>query len=153
MPVEPRLERGLEILRLRVAAHRDELRPAGAGRLRQFFSITVPQIRATIIFVVLTSTIGGLQIFDEPRVFDEQGRGGSSQQWMTTTLYLYDVGWGTQRDLGRAAAVAWHLFIIVIAIGMLNFWVTNRISSSGADRPAATRRQRRAAARSSRRSA
>ncbi|QGQ18859.1 ABC transporter permease subunit [Cellulomonas sp. JZ18] len=123
----------------------------GAGRVRQFFSVTVPQIRATIIFVVLTSTIGGLQIFDEPRVFDEIGRGGASQQWMTTTLYLYDVGWGTQRDLGRAAAVAWILFIIVVLIGLVNFAVTNRISTSGGNRP--SRRQRRAAARSSRRSA
>ena len=126
----------------------------GAGRVRQFFSITIPQIRATIIFVVLTSTIGGLQIFDEPRVFDEAGRGGSSQQWMTTTLYLYDVGWGTQRNLGRAAAVAWVLFLIVVVIGFVNFAITNRISTSGADRTVTrTRRQRRAAARSSRRSA
>ena len=45
----------------------------GAGRVRQFFSITVPQIRATIIFVVITSTIGGLQIFDEVRLFDTSG--------------------------------------------------------------------------------
>ena len=123
----------------------------GAGRVRQFFSVTVPQIRATVIFVILTSTIGGLQIFDEPRVFDAAGRGGASQQWMTTTLYLYDVGWGTQRDLGRAAAVAWLLFIVVIIIGLLNFAVTNRISSAGTDRP--SRRRRRADARHSRRSA
>ncbi|MBF0687169.1 MAG: sugar ABC transporter permease [Cellulomonas sp.] len=123
----------------------------GAGRVRQFFSVTVPQIRATVIFVILTSTIGGLQIFDEPRVFDAQGRGGASQQWMTTTLYLYDVGWGTQRNLGRAAAVAWLLFIVVVIIGLANFAITNRISSAGTGRP--SRRQRRAAARSSRRSA
>ena len=123
----------------------------GAGRIRQFFSVTVPQIRATVIFVILTSTIGGLQIFDEPRVFDAQGRGGASQQWMTTTLYLYDVGWGTQRDLGRAAAVAWLLFIVVVLIGLVNFAVTNRISSAGTDRP--SRRRRRADARHSRRSA
>jgi len=124
----------------------------GAGRVRQFFSITVPQIRATIIFVVLTSTIGGLQIFDEPRVFDEVGRGGSSQQWMTTTLYLYDVGWGTQRNLGRAAAVAWILFLIVIVIGSINFTLSNRIASSGGHGPQRrSRRQRRAAARSTRR--
>ena len=122
----------------------------GAGRVRQFFSVTVPQIRATVIFVILTSTIGGLQIFDEPRVFDAAGRGGASQQWMTTTLYLYDVGWGTQRDLGRAAAVAWLLFIVVILIGLVNFAVTNRISSAGTDRP--SRRRRRADARHSRRS-
>ncbi len=36
----------------------------GAGRFRQFVSITVPSVRPTIIFVTITSTIGGLQIFD-----------------------------------------------------------------------------------------
>ena len=40
----------------------------GASRARQFFSVTVPMLRPTIIFVVNTSTIGGLQIFDEPRI-------------------------------------------------------------------------------------
>ena len=40
----------------------------GASRARQFFSVTVPMLRPTIIFVVITSTIGGLQIFDEPRI-------------------------------------------------------------------------------------
>jgi len=104
----------------------------GAGRVRQFFSVTVPQIRATIIFVVITSTIGGLQIFDEPRMYDAQGLGGADRQWMTTVLYLYDVAWGNQKNFGRAAAIAWLLFLVIIIIGMINFLVTRRISTSSA---------------------
>ena len=46
----------------------------GATRVRQFFSVTIPMLRPTIIFVIITSTIGGLQIFDEPRLFDQNGR-------------------------------------------------------------------------------
>ena len=46
----------------------------GAGRVRQFVSITLPMIRPTMIFVIITSTIGGLQIFAEPRLFDETTR-------------------------------------------------------------------------------
>ncbi|WP_159798543.1 carbohydrate ABC transporter permease [Puerhibacterium puerhi] len=114
----------------------------GAGRVRQFFSVTVPQIRATIIFVVITSTIGGLQIFDEPRMYDAQGLGGADRQWMTTVLYLYDVAWGNQKNFGRAAAIAWLLFLIIIVIGMINFMVTRRIATSGAA-PRAQRRGRR----------
>ncbi len=102
----------------------------GAGRLRQFFSVTVPTLRPTIIFVVITATVGGLQIFDEPRVFDQFGRGGSDNQWLTTTLYLYDLGWGAQKSFGRAAAVAWLLFLIIVAIGLVNFALTRRIASS-----------------------
>jgi cellobiose transport system permease protein len=114
----------------------------GAGRVRQFFSITVPQIRATIIFVVITSTIGGLQIFDEPRMYDAQGLGGADRQWMTTVLYLYDVAWGNQKNFGRAAAIAWLLFLIILAIGMVNFLITRRISTSSAP-PGASRDARR----------
>src|SRR5690606_16836662 len=72
----------------------------GAGRVRQFFSITVPMLRPTIIFVAITSTIGGLQIFDEPRLFDQYGRGGAGSQWKTLTIYLYELGW-TQSNFGR----------------------------------------------------
>ncbi|ANC32804.1 carbohydrate ABC transporter permease [Isoptericola dokdonensis] len=113
----------------------------GAGRIRQFFSVTVPQIRATIIFVVITSTIGGLQIFDEVRMFDAQGLGGPDRDWMTTVVYLYDVAWGNQKAFGRAAAVAWLLFLIIIVIGMINFLITQRISTSGAKGPKVSRRQ------------
>ncbi|SKC36430.1 carbohydrate ABC transporter permease [Krasilnikoviella flava] len=103
----------------------------GAGRARQFFSITVPQIRATIIFVVITSTIGGLQIFDEVRMYDPKGLGGPDQDWMTTVVYLYDVAWGNQKNLGRASAVALLLFLLIIVIGMVNFLITQRIATSG----------------------
>ena len=103
----------------------------GASRMRQFFSVTVPMLRPTLIFVVITSTIGGLQIFDEPRMYDQFGQGGADRQWMTVTMYLYELGWGSQKSFGRAAAVAWILFLIIIAIGLLNFALTRRISSSG----------------------
>ncbi|GAA2726213.1 carbohydrate ABC transporter permease [Cellulomonas aerilata] len=103
----------------------------GATRLRQFFSITVPMLRPTIIFIVITATIGGLQIFDEPRMFDQLGQGGSDRQWMTVTMYLYELGWGAQKSFGRAAAVAWILFLIIVLIGLLNFAITRRISSTG----------------------
>ena len=81
----------------------------GTGRMRRFLHVTVPMLRPTIIFVVITSTIGGLQIFDEPRMFDTGGQGGASRQWMTMTMYLYELGWGPQISFGRASAVASQL--------------------------------------------
>lgn len=103
----------------------------GAARWRQFRSITIPMLRPTVIFVVITSTIGGLQIYDEPRMFDQAGKGGSSGQWLTLTLYLRDLGWRTN-NLGRAAAVAWLLFLVIIVFAVLNFTLTRLIASSGA---------------------
>lgn len=104
----------------------------GANRIRQFVSITIPMLRPTIIFVVITATIGGLQIFDEPRVFDQGGLGGSDRQWMTVTMYIYELGWGPTKSFGRAAAVSWILFLIIILVGAINFWITRRISSGDA---------------------
>ncbi|TMF07455.1 MAG: sugar ABC transporter permease, partial [Chloroflexi bacterium] len=101
----------------------------GAGWVSRFFRITLPQLRPTIIFVIITATIGGLQIFDEPRLYDQNGLGGEDQQWMTMTIYLYKLGW-TQLNFGRAAAVAWLLFVVIVAIGLINLAITRRIATS-----------------------
>ncbi|MDU0347460.1 sugar ABC transporter permease [Actinomyces sp. MRS3W] len=114
----------------------------GAGRMRQFWSITIPQLRSTIMFVVINSTIGGLQIFDEPRMFDTMGNGGADNQWLTLTMYLYQLGWGPQKSFGRASAVAWILFLIILLFAALSFMLTRRISSSGTT-PTKTPRRRR----------
>lgn len=105
----------------------------GATKIRQFFAITVPMLRPTIIFVVITSTIGGLQIFDEPRLYDQYGRGGADGQWQTLTILLYELGW-TRSDFGRASAVAVLLFVIIVLVGLVNFAITRRIATAGGHR-------------------
>lgn len=97
----------------------------GAGKIRQFFAVTLPMIRPTMIFVIVTSTIGGLQIFTEPRLFDDtpNREGGADHQFMTTTLYIYVRGIEDQ-FYGRASAAAWILFLIIIGIALLNFGLT-----------------------------
>ena len=102
----------------------------GAGRIRQFLSVTVPGIRPTLIFVIITSTIGGLQIFDEPRLYDQFGQGGSDSQWLTLTLYLYNLGWD-RFDFGKASAVAWLLFLVIAIFGLVNLVLSRRISTEG----------------------
>ena len=114
----------------------------GASRVRTFFSITVPMLRPTLIFVIITSTIGGLQIFDEPRMFDQIGLGGNNRQWMTITMFMYELGWGSQRNFGRAAAVAWILFLVIVAFALINLWLTSRIAGSGDARPTRTARRK-----------
>jgi cellobiose transport system permease protein len=105
----------------------------GAGRVRQLFAITLPMIRPTVIFVIVTTTIGGLQIFTEPRLFDDtaQREGGADHQYMTMTLYVYVKGIEDQ-FYGRASAAAWLLFLFIIAIVLVNYlvtrWLTRRRS-------------------------
>ncbi|MFK5644985.1 carbohydrate ABC transporter permease [Ornithinimicrobium sp. LYQ121] len=99
----------------------------GASAWRQFWSVTVPMLRPTIIFVIITSTIGGLQIFDEPKMYDQFGRGGADQQWQTLTIYLYELGW-TRADFGMASAVAVLLFLVIVVFGIVNFLLTRHIA-------------------------
>ncbi|GAB2454134.1 carbohydrate ABC transporter permease [Xylanimonas ulmi] len=109
----------------------------GAGRVRQLVSVTIPMLRPTLIFVIITSTIGGLQIFDEPQMFTQgtSGYGGPNRQFLTVSLYLWDLGFNHvsigQPNLGRSAAVAWLLFLIVVAFAIVNFLLTRRIASAG----------------------
>jgi len=114
----------------------------GANAFRQFWSITLPSLKPTLIFVIITSTIGGLQIFDEPRMFDNTGRGGAAQQWLTITLYLYNIGWG-EFNFGRAAALAWILFLIIIVIGLINLVITRRLVRDDGGRGVVRPRRRR----------
>lgn len=105
----------------------------GASKVSTFFRVTVPLLRPTLIFVVVTCTIGGLQIFDEPRMYDPTGTGGANRQFQTVTLYLYQLGWG-QRNFGRAAAVAWLLFMIIVVIALINFLITRLVANTGGGR-------------------
>jgi cellobiose transport system permease protein len=107
----------------------------GASAVRRFFSVTLPLLRPTLIFVVVTSTIGGLQIFTEPKLFDAMpgsNNGGASGQFQTVTLYMYQTGFETQR-LGYASAIAWALFLVIIIIAVANFLLTRRIASTGVE--------------------
>ncbi|MCQ2000869.1 carbohydrate ABC transporter permease [Arthrobacter zhaoxinii] len=101
----------------------------GAGPFRRFFSITLPSIRPTMIFVVITSTIGGLQIFSEPRLFDAVTAGGSQRQFQTTVLYLWEMAFQRQ-NFGEASAIAWLLFLIIVLVGLVNFMISKSIATA-----------------------
>jgi multiple sugar transport system permease protein len=92
----------------------------GAGRLQQFFHITLPSLKPMIFFGVTLSVIGGLQLFEEPFILTG-GRGGTDQSGMTTAIYLYRMAFDFN-DFGAASAMSWLLFILVVALT----WVTNR---------------------------
>lgn len=105
----------------------------GAGSFRRFFSITLPSIRPTMIFVIVTATIGGLQIFTEPKLFNPSSAvpGGPQRQYQTTVLYLWDMAFNRQ-NFGKASAIAWLLFLLIVIFGVLNFLISRRIASTEA---------------------
>ncbi|WP_121251763.1 carbohydrate ABC transporter permease [Nocardioides ferulae] len=101
----------------------------GAGRVKQFFHVALPSIRPTMLFVIVTSTIGGLQIFTEPRLFDTnlQFQGGADYQYQTLTMYVFNTSNSATDPYPRAAAATWIIVLIIITIALLNFAVTRMI--------------------------
>jgi cellobiose transport system permease protein len=105
----------------------------GASRIRQFWQITVPMLRPTILFTVIISTIGGLQLFTEPVLFSvgtpNKMDGGAMHQFQTITMYMYDNAFGHDR-YGYGATVAWALFVMIIIFSLINFLAVRRTGGS-----------------------
>jgi cellobiose transport system permease protein len=101
----------------------------GAGPWRQLWQITVPMIQPVVVFTVILSTIGGLQLFNEPMMFDENpasATGGSDHQFQTIAQLIYKVGW-KDLNLGYAAAMSWALFLLILIVAGINALLTKRI--------------------------
>jgi cellobiose transport system permease protein len=100
----------------------------GASKMQQFLFITIPMLRPVIIFTVILSTIGGMQIFTEPVIFSGAG-GGSQGQGLTFTQLIYEEAF-TRQSFGYASAVAWILFFIIVAFSAINLFLTKKLQSA-----------------------
>ncbi|HEX5823793.1 MAG TPA: sugar ABC transporter permease [Candidatus Limnocylindrales bacterium] len=89
----------------------------GAGRWQSFRNITLPMLRPTILFMLVITTIGYLQLFEEPFVMTKGGPLGAT---LSVTMYMYQQGF-TFFHQGYASAIAYVLFLIVAAIAFLQF--------------------------------
>lgn len=87
----------------------------GAGPIKQFFYITLPQLKPVFIFTVVMSTIGTLQLFDESYILTN---GGPNNATMTITLYLYETGF-KNFNFGYASAMAYVLVLIIAVISWI----------------------------------
>jgi len=92
----------------------------GAGKIRQFFYITIPQLKPVILFAGILSTIGTLQLFDEPYNLT---KGGPADSTMSLGLYIYKSGF-QYFDFGYASAVAYAVVVLVAILTFIQFKVT-----------------------------
>jgi cellobiose transport system permease protein len=99
----------------------------GASSRRQFWSITVPQLRPVIIFTVFISTVGGLLLFAEPVMFDNGNLvGGSEGQFQTATMFIVEL-FRRFNNFGMAAAAAWLLFVLIVTVAVINYLIIRTI--------------------------
>ncbi|HEX5496080.1 MAG TPA: sugar ABC transporter permease [Mycobacteriales bacterium] len=100
----------------------------GAGAFQRFRSVTVPLLRPTILFTLIISTIGGLQVFAQPLLFDNtpgNTSGGPGRQFQTLTLYMYEHGFHLFH-FGYASAIAWTLFLLIVVVSIGVMLLTRR---------------------------
>jgi cellobiose transport system permease protein len=99
----------------------------GASAFRRFWRITVPLIQPTIVFTVVISTIGGMQLFTEPLLFN-YGRiqGGSLNEFQTIAMYIYETVFTNNYSAGYGAAMSWLLFLVIILFAAVNVVLVRR---------------------------
>ena len=97
----------------------------GATKWQQFRYVTLPSLKNTITFVLIVGTIGGLQVFAEPQQLNAEG--GSTKQFLTLTLFLYNQAF-LNNKYGYAAAIGIAITFIVLIISAINFVITRKIS-------------------------
>ena len=91
----------------------------GAGRVRQFFIVTLPLLTPIIFFNLVLQIIHAFQSFTQAFVVSG-GTGGPADSTMFYTLYLYNRGFGNF-DMGYASAMAWVLLVIIAGFTAVNF--------------------------------
>ncbi len=94
----------------------------GAGKVRQFASITLPLLTPIIFFNLVLQLIHAFQSFTQAFVVSG-GTGGPSDSTMFYTLYLYQSGF-KNFDMGYASALAWMLLIIIAIFTAINFYAS-----------------------------
>lgn len=96
----------------------------GANGRQKFFKVTLPLLKPVLLYVLVTSVIGGLQLYDIPALFNTgQGAGyvgGPNDTSTTVTMYIMRLH---TTDTGRAAAVSVLLFLITLIVSLLFFRV------------------------------
>lgn len=99
----------------------------GAGPVRRFFSVTLPQISGAVFFVVITHTISALQMFDQAYTmfYGPQQKASASDESLVYMVYLFQNAFQYFK-MGFASAMAWVLFVIIMVITLIQVKVGNR---------------------------
>ncbi len=93
-----------------------------ANRWTTFWKITLPSIRRTMVLVIMLQTAAQLQLFGQAQLLTAGGPSGASRP---VVLYIYEVAFG-RWELGLAVAAAEFLFLLIVALTLLQYWAVTR---------------------------
>lgn len=99
----------------------------GANKVKQFFYITIPLLKPLILFTTIMSTIGTLQLFDEPMNLSQGGVTsatiGPGNSLLTLSVYVYNLCFKYMPNFGYAATVSYAIVLIVALLSIIQFKV------------------------------
>ena len=93
----------------------------GASPSQTFFRITLPCMRTILIFTLITSLIGGLNMFDIPKLYIWNG--GPANATMTTSVFIYAQAFSGTYLYNKAAAASMIMFVIIAAVSSMTFFL------------------------------
>ena len=91
----------------------------GANGWQTFWQITIPNIKTILLFTLVTSLIGGLNMFDSPQLFL---MGGPDNATLTTGVFIYNQAFSGSYMYNRAAAASMIMFVIICAVSGVMFY-------------------------------
>ncbi len=97
----------------------------GAGKVSQFWYVTMPGIMPSFWFLLMTRIIGSLQMFDI--VFTMTG-GGPSRSTTTLVVYIYEMAFNSLNKTGYATAMSEILFVFIMVITIIMYTIMNKTS-------------------------
>jgi len=100
----------------------------GCGRIQRFFYITLPLIRPILAYTLITSIIGGLQMFDVPQILTN---GQGTPDRTSTTLIMFLNNHLKSKNYGMAGALSVYLFIVSGILCFITYRITNNDDADG----------------------
>ncbi|MBQ9644206.1 MAG: sugar ABC transporter permease [Lachnospiraceae bacterium] len=91
----------------------------GANGWQTFWQVTIPNIKTILLFTLVTSLIGGLNMFDIPRLFL---MGGPDNATLTTSVFIYNLAFSGSYLYNRAAAASMLMFVLICLSSALLFY-------------------------------
>ncbi|GIV77584.1 sugar ABC transporter permease [Litorilinea aerophila] len=94
----------------------------GATGLRRIWHIILPMLSPTLLFAIVVSVIGALQVFEQPYIMTRGGPGDASR---TAVMVMYEAAF-KNLEFGYGSAITVILFIVIMLVTMAQFWLSRR---------------------------
>ena len=94
----------------------------GASPNQIFTKITLPLLKPILLYTLITSLIGGMQMYDIPQMMQMQGSPAKTMT-MTVTMYIMELVYTGTKDYGRGAAVSVLLFLVTAVLSIILFYI------------------------------